>query len=318
MILQFAKIPPPIGGISIHVKRLLDSLEKEPRIKAEVLDYSKEKNLFDILRKIFNSKIIHIHLSKKKHRLFMVCLFKVLFKKVIVTYHGKYDFENNLDILSLRLCDAAIVLNQFSYNHALKKLAKHNKIYQIGAFIPPQENSITPLIFTLKERIVLLKKKCEIIFSANASGYVLDSFGKEIYMGSELLNFFGDNKNLGLIFSDPSGAYANFFIENNIEVPGNVLIINESHDFVNVLKYSDALIRATTMDGDSLSVKEALYYGLPVFASDVVDRPDGVILFSELYELSNKLNALKNPLPKVLPENNYNAILKLYKSILKN
>ena len=57
---------------------------------------------------------------------------------------------------------------------------------------------------------------------------------------------------------------------------------------------SDALIRATTMDGDSLSVKEALYYGVPVFATDVVDRPSGVISFSDFKDLEKKIISIDN------------------------
>jgi glycosyltransferase involved in cell wall biosynthesis len=41
---------------------------------------------------------------------------------------------------------------------------------------------------------------------------------------------------------------------------------------------SDAMLRTTLYDGDSVSVREALYLGTPVIATDNGMRPDGVTL----------------------------------------
>ena len=41
----------------------------------------------------------------------------------------------------------------------------------------------------------------------------------------------------------------------------------------------DVLVRPTLSDGDAMSVREALHYGIPTVASDAVPRPDGVVVF---------------------------------------
>jgi glycosyltransferase involved in cell wall biosynthesis len=46
-----------------------------------------------------------------------------------------------------------------------------------------------------------------------------------------------------------------------------------------LLSRSDAFIRPTTHDGDSISVREALALGVPCVASDVCARPEGTFLF---------------------------------------
>jgi glycosyltransferase involved in cell wall biosynthesis len=46
-----------------------------------------------------------------------------------------------------------------------------------------------------------------------------------------------------------------------------------------LLAQCDAFIRPTTMDGDSISVREALALGVPCVASDACARPPGVVLF---------------------------------------
>src|SRR5207253_295641 len=42
---------------------------------------------------------------------------------------------------------------------------------------------------------------------------------------------------------------------------------------------SDVFVRPTLMDGDSISVREALALGVPVVASNVGTRPEGTLLF---------------------------------------
>ena len=43
--------------------------------------------------------------------------------------------------------------------------------------------------------------------------------------------------------------------------------------FIPVLRLTDVLLKPTNTDGDAISVREALYLGVPVVASDVVERP---------------------------------------------
>ena len=58
----------------------------------------------------------------------------------------------------------------------------------------------------------------------------------------------------------------------------NIIVLSGSHSFIEVIKKSDCLIRNTSTDGDSLSVKESLYLGKPVIATNAVQRPKGVTL----------------------------------------
>lgn len=53
-----------------------------------------------------------------------------------------------------------------------------------------------------------------------------------------------------------------------------------SHDrCLAVMARSDLFVRPTLVDGDALSVREALSLGIPVVASDVGNRPPGTVLF---------------------------------------
>jgi glycogen synthase len=62
---------------------------------------------------------------------------------------------------------------------------------------------------------------------------------------------------------------------------GSVLIAGDLHHdlCVAMMARSDLFVRTTFQDGDSISVREALSLGIPVVASNVGNRPEGVKLF---------------------------------------
>jgi glycosyltransferase involved in cell wall biosynthesis len=57
---------------------------------------------------------------------------------------------------------------------------------------------------------------------------------------------------------------------------------------------ADVVVRSTFVDGDAITVREALSLGVPVVASDTAFRPDGVTLFrkGDAADLSAKLVAV--------------------------
>ena len=319
MILQFAKIPPPIGGITIHVKRLISAIKNVDEINVDLLDYSKERNIKEILKKIYRSKLVHVHLSRQSHRLFFIIFFKLLCKKVIVTFHGKKDFTNKFDYLSLIFSNTSIVLNNDTYDKAIK-ITK--RVDLIGAFIPPFDERVASTIkpSTLVE-IENLKRNYKYLFSTNAFKVAFDNNNEEIYGGSFMLNVFSELKDVALVFSDPTAEYKRFFTHKFKVLPKNVFFINYIHDFIEVLKLTDCSIRATTTDGDPLSVKESLFFKTNVICSDVVDRPKGVIKYkykNDFKKIIKNYTNSESEYLNYLHEENVTKIIEVYKKYLKS
>jgi glycosyltransferase involved in cell wall biosynthesis len=66
-----------------------------------------------------------------------------------------------------------------------------------------------------------------------------------------------------------------------------------SHDrCLALLRASDVVVRSTFVDGDAITVREALAFGVPVVASDTDFRPEGVTLFrrGDVSDLAVKLS----------------------------
>jgi glycogen(starch) synthase len=59
----------------------------------------------------------------------------------------------------------------------------------------------------------------------------------------------------------------------------STLIVRSVPDFIALLNASDVFLRSALVDGDSMSVREALSVGIPAVASDAGFRPDGVMLY---------------------------------------
>ncbi len=318
MILQFGKIPPPIGGVSIHVKRLIQS-SLYFNLKNDIFDYSKNFNFFILFKKIIKNKIIHIHLSRGFPRFIFTLIFKLFFKKVVVTFHGNYNFSNLFDFFTLKLATAIIVLNDSTFDHAKKKNAKN--LYKIGAFLPDDEKDIQDFQLDTIDEIFTFKKTYKYVYCTYAWAVSIDYLGNEIYGGSLLIDLFKRNSSIALIFSDPNGSYKKYFLDAQVDIPKNVFFVSYPHSFKRLVESCDCFIRATTTDGDSLAVNEALYYQRSVIASNVVDRPDGCILYQNTQNLEHILlnfNLYNNYYKEYIYVDNLKLLSKLYNDIYFN
>jgi len=73
------------------------------------------------------------------------------------------------------------------------------------------------------------------------------------------------------------------------------------------------MIRFTLTDGDSLSVKEALLLRKPVIATDVVNRPEQVLLVStDIQSLEDAIKNFQKYTPNPFNENGFKDLLSIY------
>ena len=298
-----------IGGVTIHVHRLRDYLEKN-NYGYEFKDYKNTK-LWILIKEISKSRIVHFHISNPVFQLVLLCCSKLMGKKVLMTVHGNYGrfgaFKNWMARSAIRMATVPIVINEKSY----QKCKNYNKQTQlIPAFIPPQkeERLQTEIIKLLNQ----LHDEGRKIISTNAYNISFDKNGNDTYGIGFLVDYFMDSVNHALIISDPSGNYHKQYlgIQSN-----SVFFIDYPHPYFELLKHVDYFVRNTSTDGDALSVKEALYLGVPTLCSDVVDRPNGVSLFKYSDSVSFEKCLLTPNKTKVHIEDGAEKLLKLYKAI---
>ena len=164
---------------------------------------------------------------------------------------------------------------------------------------------------------------------SNASKLVLhngvDLYGLDmcIDLMSKLLEMRKDNYYLIFIVIVNSDRQRQMFedykkLVAETELKNRILILDEPLSFVRLITMSDIVLRTTNTDGDAISIREGLFFGKKVIASDVVKRPEGVLTFktrdlNSLIEVVVQTSATDNRNIPPLENIDY---LKLYSSIL--
>jgi len=105
-----------------------------------------------------------------------------------------------------------------------------------------------------------------------------------IELMDELIHRKGKSVGLALVLSMDESPYLSE-IKSRISTKGlsshvKLIDINGGIDANALWSISSVYLRPTNTDGDSISVREALYVGTTVVASDCVKRPEGCLLFT--------------------------------------
>lgn len=297
-----------IGGVTVHVRRLRDYLEKQG-IKYVFKDY-KCNGLKTLLSAVSDAEMVHFHVSNPSYQFVLVLCSRLMGKNVLMTLHGNYGrfgwFKNLLVRRAVSLATIPIVINEKSFV-ACEHFNKKTQL--IPAFIPPQkDNRLPQAIMTLLEELHGEGKK---IVSTNASNRAFDKDGNDIYGIDFLVQYFKDSNEMSLVVSDPSGTYREKYMDLHSD---SVVFIDYPHPYYELLKHVDCFVRNTSTDGDALSVKEALFLGVPTLCSDVVDRPKGVRLFKYCDKISFEQSMKMICHDEFTIENGAEKIVQLYNS----
>lgn len=296
-ILLIGPMPPPIGGVSIHIIRLskliqdeflIDYVDESSQIKNDYFNLRTYK-LKNYLKKVRWSDLMYVHSGKRQLVIFHILIAKLFRKKVILTVHGypnpHKNFFTSMDSLFYSLSDRIIVVNSFILDRV--KLPE-DKVIVRCAFVPPiieEEPGLPPhLLKWLESR----KKLGEIIISANA--YQLKFFNQQDLYGLDMCidsaeELVRNGYPVSFVFNVSSVEKNRDLFEQyqlriqNGEFSDHFLLLNEELSFVRLITYSDIILRPTNTDGDALTIREALHFGKPIIASDVIPRPEGTILF---------------------------------------
>jgi glycosyltransferase involved in cell wall biosynthesis len=308
--IHLGPIPPPIGGgISIYLKRLL-KIEKES-IFIDERKFINEKNInlnviFGMVRYIIflliqfsrrEKKNIIYHKYQREIRLILYFLSILSKSEFSLVIHGRSLIEqykkSNIFIKTLmkKMLEKAKfiqVVNKEYKRFILDLKVKNKNIFVKNAFLPPPEDEEEEIKkkYSLKLKNFIDTRSPLIVANASSLQFYkgIDLYGLDL-----CINLISDLKtkypNIGLIFGLTTYKKNNDYLirmKNNIKklnLAKNFLIAIGLKDFWPIIKKADLMLRPTYKDGDSISVREALYLGTPVITSDTTSRPKGCILF---------------------------------------
>lgn len=296
-ILLIGPMPPPKGGVSIHIQRMsgilrddfcFDFVDESSQVKGDYFNL-RSYNMINYFRKVRNCNLMYIHSGKRLLVIFHLLAGKLFRKRMILTVHG-YPYANRkvlnrIDSFFYSIAHRIIIVNSFILDRIRLPL---NRCIVRNAFLPPAIENEPFLPYFVQNWITEQKKSNRKIISANA--YQLKYFDSQDLYGLDMcieaaIRLKKKNIPASFIYNVSSleknrDLYEKYQEQISKEgLYGSFLLINEEMSFARLVTYSDIVLRPTNTDGDALTIREALYFGKAVIASDVIPRPQGAILF---------------------------------------
>lgn len=308
-IVMIGPYPPPIGGISVHMKRVAAHL-RHKGFDCNIYDESNGSHQVEGVYPIrsyrhfiwrfpfIKGDLFHFHSISKKFRI-VLALFKIFGKRIILTIHGGSLMEQIEQsnwavrfalIRSLRCIDQILCVNEADRQKLLGLGFREEKVCTLPAYIHPLDDELDNR--DIPSEVMMFLEEAE--FAITANGYIRFYHGRDLY-GVDMLIYLARELKargykvkllfalLGVLDQSPVEQQYYWKLQQKIKDEGleEQFIFYEVHhtELYPLLQKSDLFIRPTLTDGYGVSIAEALACGTPSVASDVCIRPEGTIQF---------------------------------------
>lgn len=305
----FGILPPPLGGVSIHIQRVTDLfLSRHNKVVFFPIEQWIRKLFFLYVVKaciwLFKTKpdLVYYHgtyLKKSEIELLFLVLIKKLLKyHLVLVDHdsrhlkGKTGIRAKLFSWITRNIDHIVCIGEATY-HSYQD--SHNVVSHLSvesAFISPPLHREAAIEATYPSSINIFMHDHTPVLLLSASHVMVidqqDIYGidKTIIMLASLKETFPD---VGLIIGLAQVLNTSHFktlqhMMREYDVAENIFILYGNKELWPLLKKIDIFLRPTVSDGDSISVREAIYFKVPVVASNICMRPKECYCYDNLQE----------------------------------
>ena len=316
--------PPPLGGVSTHIERVIECFLDQKNIPFFWNTETKMRRFFPIYLVALGWWLI----KKRPHYLYyhstylstsIIELIFIVSMRMIMRYqlhivdHDCRHLYRRSQLLRhvyrtlIKYSDSVICMGK-SIEESYKAHNITNSPIVQNPFIPPNIEKKQSIIksypaslklFMRTHTPLLLMSAAHLMQIDNNDMYGIDT---ALYLIADIKNEFPKS---GLILGLAEITDVFYFellqkLARHLKITQNVYILHPNKQIWPLLEYSDIFIRPTLTDGDSISVREALYFGVPVIASDVCPRPKGVFCFK-----TNNRNNISSLAKKIIREQIY-------------
>lgn len=294
LVYLIGKLPPPMGGVTVHTQRLGAWLSMIENVEVRHIStkFSFIKFAFEMLGSKSRATVVHCQISSE-YGLIIVGLIVLLSRrraKFVYSIHSEYWIA---DRISKRFYVSFLIryfLRKLSFliadNINIKRAASEfcDHVHVLSPFLPP----VGALVKCELSSYLGLKSFDSPVLVFNAYKLVYRSDGKDVYGLDVMLAAFEKiDFPVTLVLLIPElnlgdKDIIDAFIQNmraGVNKERIHIVVRPDLEGWQVIAKSDVFIRPTITDGDALSVRESLYYGVPTVVSDCTVRPLGVITF---------------------------------------
>src|SRR5262245_26011912 len=284
-ILLIGPLPPPHGGISVHVSELRRSLEAAG-VPCRVFDARDVGRGFDLWRSACNGWTLHVHTNghnAKSWCLALICGLAGQFAPAcVLTLHSGMA-PGYLKSSWLRRTLARFVCALYTrivcVSPAIRNALPADHAEVLPACLPVESRNAA-----VDSRLAAWLERHRPVLSSAL--FFRPEYGFEV-LAAAVRQLVLRHPELGCIVMGGDPPYSD---------GGSMFLTGDlDHDtFLALMAHSDVFVRSTLEDGDSISVREALALGVPVVASNVGTRPEEVTLFrrGDAEDLAAKLEGV--------------------------
>lgn len=308
--------PPPLGGISVHIERVMHKLQQQNN---QVFHFHNEKPYkYPWLRFLPFKCITYVVY-------FFYFFFWILFRRpVYVMYHTMYSGPALTELyilMSIRLltrCTIKIIEHNcrhmymrsrwwkllynyvLSYTHVIfigqlpyqsyRDNKMHVQRYTVeGAFLPPDRHTEQRILQNYSFELIQFIKTHWPVLLINGS-HIKWWHNQDVYGFDHMIHAMADLKKefstIGLVIMIANMDDAQYFAQiqqwlDKYGIAKQVYINSGQHELWPLFKRVQLFVRPTVCDGASVSLQEALYFDTPVVASNVCPRPGGTVLYQQ-------------------------------------
>jgi glycosyltransferase involved in cell wall biosynthesis len=302
-------IPPPHGGIAVHLERLLPHLDEagidfrvyntagETAAPDRIVSVASGKNSW-FVRYLLTSRepVVYILYVKWQAVLGGWVLSRLRGVRVVLSLQGEapwlelsqsHPLLHRWIVAAFERAERVVVASDPLRDHLSTLGDFAGKIEVIPYFIPPlsrpdDEGRVSEEIrkFCADHDPVLLATGGALLRDGTTDLYGID-------MTLELVDRLrADHPRIGVLWSfiELIGTRWDYYEKMKAEVEqhglgDHWLFSGPQEVFHPVYEIADLLVRPTCTDGDSVSIREALHFRLPTVTSDAAPRPEGAVVF---------------------------------------
>ena len=286
-------LPQPTGGVTIYNERKVKILS----INHEVTVIQPRLNTLLDIAKIFLLTRNLVYISTFNFIIVFLAVFLNL-KNFYFIDHNTSRHIKSFNFIKKKICliflkkskKIILVSDHLVENYKDFKFFRSLNFKIEEAFIPPNVIEKKNLIDRYYPDIIKNKLGNRSIILASASKTNLDIYGNDIYSIKKTLISYSvlASKYPNYLFviaiaefsNDDFGIEIKNMCKDLSNKCNNFVLLTNNTPIWPLFESSRLFLRITTTDGDSVSLKEALFFDCPVLATDVVIRPNGTNLFN--------------------------------------
>lgn len=319
----FGIYPPPLGGVSIHIQRVSDYLTHQYN---KVHFFNAEARTFlplylcRIVAHFIKVRptIVQYHATYTRTMIadfFLFWFLSFIFSfELVVIEHDCRHLERRFSITRRfykrfsKAVSRQIFIGSLSYR-SYERYGLIRSLFAIeSAFLPPSLHTENSILATYPSSLTIFldEHTPNIIF--NAAHIMLDGerdmygFDQAVEAIAQLKERYPD---IGLSMVVATMNNKKYFKKlysrmKELNIAENVYILQGQKELWPLFKKADLFIRPSLSDGASISIEEAIFFNVPVVASNAVERPERVTLFE-----TGNAQALAKAIERVLKEKVY-------------